>query len=187
MRRRARRDGPTFPALSPADAAEICLAQKNCSRDNTHTPELVPVTTLLREFPAATAARGCGAGIRLPGFSPASRAAGRQARAVGACISGASGCSLWPAPAAAMPPECSRCHACDQTTSARPTPPCEPAQLQPGSQRAAFSPRIRTRTHNTFITPRSTSPLDARPTTRRSPHAAFFRRTRRGRGAVWRV
>ena len=45
MRRRAHFSS----AFPPADAAEIRLAQKNRPRDNTHTPELVPVTTLLRQ------------------------------------------------------------------------------------------------------------------------------------------
>ena len=186
MRRRARRDVPTFPALPRPQTPRKSAWRRRIAPETTHTPR-----SSCRSPPSCGSARGYGSarvrgGITVAGIQPRV-ASCWQAGTVGACISGAVGCSLWPAPAAAMPPECSRCHACDQTTSARPTPPCEPAQLQPGSQRAAFSPRIRTRTHNTFITPRSTSPLDARPTTRRSPHAAFFRRTRRGRGAVWRV
>ena len=140
---------------------------------------------------AATAARGCGAGLRLPGFSPASRAAGRQARSALAS----------PVRSAALygPLRRQRCHrsAVVVMHATRPQvpgprrPASQPSFSQAGSQRAAFSPRhrrTRTRTHkHTSITPRSTRPPDARPTIRRSPQTAFFRRTRRGRGAVWRV
>ena len=107
---------------------------------------------------AATAARGCGAGLRLPGFSPASRAAGRQARSALAS----------PVRSAALygPLRRQRCHrsAVVVMHATRPQvpgtrrPASQPSFSQAGSQRAAFSPLTHTHTQAHIYNPKKHPP-----------------------------